>query len=100
MKKIIIWAAAIFLAVTVSNVDATMIISTNSTGMLGGLTFQDGHLVGYDLPTNSLTLLLDEALFDRNADIDAVSILDNGNVILSTKYDSSLGGLDYFNIPL
>lgn len=72
-----------------------IILSTEGGATLGGLTFKDGDLVDYDPVTDTATLFFDESLFSRGEDIDAVSILDNGNLVLSTEDSASLGGLSF-----
>jgi hypothetical protein len=76
-------------------VDAqTIILSTSSGATLGGLTFRDGDLVQYDLNTDTATLFFDEDLFTGDEDIDAATVLSNGNIVLSTVLSSQLGGVN------
>lgn len=80
-----------------SPVSATSIIlSTDATETLGGLTFYDGDLAEYNLTTDTATLYFDEGLFSGvGEEITAVHILANGNIILSTDTGATLGGLTF-----
>ena len=97
IKKYIMTLAAMMVlgAVAAGPVKATIILSTESSETLGGLSFGDGDLASYDPTTDTATLLFSEALFGDNEDIDAVHILDNGNIILSTGSGALLGGLSF-----
>ena len=85
-----------------ANVDAAhilpngnIILSTTSSETLGGLTFEDGDLVEYNPNTDTATLFLDEGLFTDDADLDAVFLRDDGQIILSTAGSEELGGLSF-----
>lgn len=69
-----------------------IVLSTNLTATIGGLTFEDGDLVEYDPGTKTATLFFDEDLFGDDENIDAVSVLGNGHIILSTANSAKLGG--------
>ncbi|MFK5915319.1 MAG: LamG domain-containing protein [Woeseiaceae bacterium] len=73
----------------------TIILSTNNTETLGGLSFTDGSLAEYSPSANSSTLYFNENLFSGNEDINAVHILANGIIILSTDNNATLGGLSF-----
>ncbi|HHO59824.1 MAG TPA: LamG domain-containing protein, partial [Thiotrichales bacterium] len=73
----------------------TLILSTDRTETLGGLTFTDGSLAEYDPDADSATLYFDESLFSASEDIDAVHVLANGHIILSTTGSATLGGLSF-----
>ncbi|HRX86478.1 MAG TPA: hypothetical protein P5572_15760 [Phycisphaerae bacterium] len=77
--------------------DGSLLLSTRLSGRtLGTLTFNDGDLVRYVPGTNSASIyFLDESDFAVSADIDAVSIDANGDIVLSTLEDNTLGGLAY-----
>ena len=68
------------------------ILSTDSGATLGGLTFRDGDLIDYNPIADTATLFFNEDLFAANEDIDAVHVLDNSHIILSTSTSASLGG--------
>ena len=73
-----------------------LIISTTGTATLGGLTFADEDLVDYDPTTDTATMLLDgSTVFSGNEDIDAVSMLANGNLVISTTANATLGGVSF-----
>lgn len=72
-----------------------IVLSTSGSAELGGLSFEDDDLVLFDTSTNLATLFFDGDLFRRDEDIDAVSLLANGNILLSTRSDATLGGLDF-----
>lgn len=70
-----ILGAALILDASVTRVvNATLILSTDATETLGGLTFGDGDLAEYSPITNTATLYFDESLFGNNADIDGVYV--------------------------
>ena len=73
----------------------TIILSTDNSETLGGLSFSDGSLAEYDPAATSSTLYFNENLFSGGADIDAVHVLANGIIILSTMDDETLGGLSF-----
>lgn len=75
----------------------TIILSTDSTETLGGLTFTDGALAEYNPSTDTATLYFDENLFVGDEEIDAVHMLSNGNIILSTADGATIGGLTFGN---
>lgn len=62
---------------------------------LGGLTFQDGDLIEYDQASDTATLFFSHSIFsgdpDFEPDIDAVSVLGNGNLVLSTDTQATIG---------
>ncbi len=72
-----------------------VILTTGNGATLGGLTFRDGDLVEYNPTTDTATLYFNEDLFSRNADINAVYLKSNGNIILSTTGGVTLGGLTF-----
>ena len=92
---LLIFAAAVLSIVFASPVNATIILSTDNTETLGGLTFSKGALVEYNPTTDTATLYFDGSLFGGPADIDAVHVLANGNIVLSTAAAATLGGLTF-----
>lgn len=74
-----------------------LLLSTDSDANLGGLNFTDNDLIEYDLDTDTATLYFDGSTTTLISDIDAVHVLDNGHLLLSTKDDASLGGLNFKN---
>ena len=90
---LVIFAAALLSMVFASPANATIILSTDATETLGGLTFNNGDLAEYNPTTDTATLFFDGSLFSGVEEIDAVHVLANGNIILSTENDATLGGL-------
>jgi hypothetical protein len=72
-----------------------IILSTTGGATIGGLTFEDGDLVEYDPVGGTATLYFDEDLFADDVDINAVHVLDNGHIVLSTTTGTTLGGLTF-----
>lgn len=92
---LVIFAALMLSALMASPVSATIILSTGANETLGGLTFSKGALAEYDPLSDTATLFLDGGLFGGPADIDAVHVLDSGNIVLSTVGGATLGGLSF-----
>jgi hypothetical protein len=72
-----------------------ILLSTVAAATLGGLSFRDGDLVRYDRVNDVATLLFDEDLFSNDANVDAFTVLPNGNFVLSTEAGETLGGLTF-----
>jgi hypothetical protein len=73
-----------------------IVLSTTGGATLGGLSFQDEDLVDYDPATNTAVMLFDGSTrFSGNEDVDAVHILSNGHIVLSTTGGATLGGLSF-----
>ncbi len=70
----------------------SLILSTVSTATLGGLTFGDDDLVEYDPGSDTATLFFD-GLFAGNEDINALHVLSDGHIILSTTSGATIGGM-------
>jgi cysteine-rich repeat protein len=77
--------------------DGTIILSTDATATLGGLTFRDGDLALYNPTTDTATLLFSEDAFGTDENIDAVAELLNGHLVLSVARPTGaiLGGLAF-----
>jgi hypothetical protein len=75
--------------------NGNIILSTDRNARLAGLSFRDGDLVEYDPLMGTASLLFNEDLFTRDEDIDALDILPNGHLLLSTVTQATLGGLDF-----
>ncbi len=77
--------------------DVSLTLSTTGNATLGGLKFGDDDLVDYDSDIDTATRLFDggTTFSNTNQDIDAVQVLANGHVILSTRGDATLGGLTF-----
>jgi len=74
-----------------------IILSTWSDATLGGLAFTLAQLVKYNPVTDAATLYFDgTTLFGDPSDkIDAVHVLGNGHIVLSTWNANTLGGLSF-----
>jgi len=77
-----------------------LVLSTTNAATLGGLGFADGDLVDYDPATDTATLYFAESAFSADEDIVSVYIMNNGNILLSTATDATLGGLDFQDTDL
>lgn len=76
--------------------NGNIILSTADVATLGGLTFEDGDLIEYNPTTDTATLFFNENLFIGDENIDAVHLLDSGNIILSIHENNGrLGGLNF-----
>ncbi|MEM6301983.1 MAG: hypothetical protein AAF749_09605 [Pseudomonadota bacterium] len=75
--------------------NGNLLLSTRTNAILGGLSFEDGDIVEYNPLTDSASLYFSEELFTGNEEISALSLLDNGNLVLSTRGTASLGGLEF-----
>jgi hypothetical protein len=71
-----------------------IILSTTGNATLGGLSFSSDDLIEYNPTTDTATMFLDGSVFGWSTNIEAVHLLENGNIILSTGTYVSLGGLD------
>jgi hypothetical protein len=73
------------------------VLSTNSDEILGGTLYKNGDLVEYDPTDGTASRFFSESLFGgANANIDAVHVLPNGDIVLSTEEDClTLGGLTF-----
>ncbi|MEC9372669.1 MAG: hypothetical protein VYC34_02455 [Planctomycetota bacterium] len=70
--------------------NGVIVLSTLEDNTLGGLSYTDGDLIGYDTMTGLASLLIAEAdLFDDgDGDIDAVHALETGNYVISFATDT------------
>jgi len=75
--------------------DGHIVLSTKDTATLAGLTFNREDLAEYDPATDTATLFFDGSALGMTRDIDAVHVLDNGHLILSTTGDAILGGIAF-----
>jgi hypothetical protein len=73
--------------------DGTVLFSTTTSVTLDGVTYAAGDLVAYDGVDYSL--LLDSGLFGTVENLDAVSELPNGNLLISTATAATLFGFAF-----
>jgi hypothetical protein len=73
-----------------------LVLSVTNPAQLGGLDFTNGDLVDYDPVNDVATLFFDEALFGAGGgDVDAVAVLPNGHILISTDTGETLGGVSF-----
>lgn len=72
-----------------------LILSFDKDVTIGGLDVTKGDLADYDPLSDVATLLFDGNLFSKKEDIDAVHVYENGLILMSTKGDATLGGLNF-----
>lgn len=75
--------------------DGHIIFSTDSDASIGALNFEASDLVEFNPVTSTASLFFDSSTTTLNGGIDAVHVLDNGQFVLSTKDDATLGGLNF-----
>lgn len=75
--------------------NGNIVLSTQGHARIGALSFEEGDLVEYDLSGGNASLYFDHNTFHHNENIDAVDILDNGTILLSTASDASIHGLHF-----
>ena len=71
--------------------DGTFIFSTRGSLMLDGVTINQLQLIDFDPSTRDFSVLFREFDFD----ISGVDIIDEDNVLLAAKQDTTIGGLSY-----
>ncbi len=72
------------------------LLSTSGTTSIGGLSFDDDDVAIYNPMTSMASLLIDGAMiFSGNEDIDAISVLANGNYVFSTTNEASINGFSF-----
>ena len=83
--------------------DGDYLVSYHSEVTIGGLTFDDQHVVRYDVDSDTTTSFHDySGLFEQSseADIDAFFLLPNGHHVFSNVGDARIGGLDFSDMDL
>ncbi|MEA2031895.1 MAG: prepilin-type N-terminal cleavage/methylation domain-containing protein [candidate division Zixibacteria bacterium] len=81
--------------------DNHSVISTSSSASIGGLTFDEDDLIEYNPSTGTATIYLDGAtVFSLGENIDAVHILSNGHIIMSTANSATIGPLSFNDYDL
>lgn len=75
--------------------NGNILLSTADSATLGGLSFGGCDLAEYNPTTDTATLYFDGSLFGSSENIDAVHIFSNGNILLSTVGDATLGGMTF-----
>jgi len=73
-----------------------IILSTASNASIGSLNFGDDDLVEFNPETGIATVYLSGSVFSTGSEnIDAVYVMDNGIIVLSTDDDARIGSLDF-----
>ena len=85
---------------TLLGTPGTIILATEGSATLGGLTFTDKDLAEYDPASDTATLFFDGVAHALAQDIDAVHVLANGNIVLSAINTITLGGVTAENEDL
>ena len=88
---------------TDENVDAVwirdngnIIMSTVATATLAGVTFRDEDIIEFDPSGPTVTILFDGSVqIAGNSDVDAVHVLDDDNLLLSTQANETVGGVAF-----
>jgi len=70
-------------------------LSTDGDATLGGLSFQDTDVVKYQPSADLASLYLDSLAAGLSKKVDALHILANGRLVLSTEADTTFGGLTF-----
>ena len=71
------------------------LLTNEYSATLGGLSFEPSDIIDYNADTDTATMFLDGSSVGLNEWIDAVNLLENGNIVLSTETDATLGGLSF-----
>lgn len=71
------------------------VFSTYSNVTVGGVKYESGDLIKYDVDTGNSNLYFSGDNFSKKENIDAVYIRENGNIVFSTKTDAQLGGVSF-----
>ncbi|PCJ55998.1 MAG: hypothetical protein COA73_13125 [Candidatus Hydrogenedentota bacterium] len=72
-----------------------ILLSTDTSAIIGGIKVDKGDIVDYDPVSGTATIYFSNSLFTSNENVDAVSLLSNGNILLSTDGPATLGGLTF-----
>lgn len=71
------------------------VISASTDATINEFNFAAGDLVEFDPSAESASLYLNGVLFDGSADIDALHLLNDGHLLISTATDATIGGLNF-----
>ncbi|MCH2170262.1 PEP-CTERM sorting domain-containing protein [Myxococcota bacterium] len=86
-----------FALMIASQAGAVQILLASGDASLSGLNYSKDDVVSFDTETETASVYFTGAdhFAASNEDIDALQLLDNGNLLLSTKGDASLGGISF-----
>lgn len=72
-----------------------ILLTTDATETIGGITIRNGDIAKYDTMTDTATLAFNEDLFTANETIDAFQMLTDGTFLISTSSAATLGGVSF-----
>ena len=76
--------------------DERLALSTTSGATLGGVSFASGDVVVFDMAAGITSILFDGSdWFDASENIDAISMLPDGSLLLSSSTDGMAGALSF-----
>lgn len=83
-------------ALWVDSTMTTFVFSVANTELIGGVSYGDEDLITYDTTTGTASLYLDlTSVLGASKDVNAVYVLANGDVLLSTTTGASIGALSF-----
>ena len=73
-----------------------ILLTTESSAIIGTLFFNDEDIVEYDPTTGIATMIFDGSAVNSSiGEINALSLLDNGNIVISTTSSATIGSLSF-----
>ncbi len=95
-SKMYRFAQDYFSDTTAINASDYIVLTTSDNGTLGGLNFRNEDLIVYDLTSDTSSMYFDgSTAFSNDENVDAIHILDNGNIILSTEGTATIGAQSF-----
>lgn len=83
-------------ALWVDSATGNFVFSVTNTELIGGVAYADEDLLLYDRSSGVASLYLDlTSVLGAPEDVDAVFVLPNGHILLSTTTGASIGGLSF-----
>ncbi len=70
-----------------------LLLSFQKEEVLYGQPVHDGDVIEYDIENDTMSFFLREEVFDIDSDVNGLALLPNGNLVLTTSEDTSIGGL-------
>ena len=75
--------------------DSNLLLTNEYAVTLGGLSFDNNDIISYNPTNDTASIVLDGDAVGLSAWINAVHVLENGNIVLSIDGNGSLGGLNF-----
>ena len=76
--------------------DGKILLTPDNAATIGALSFNDEDIVEYDPDTGTATMFFDGSTVDSSiGELNAISVLDNGNIVISTTASASIGALSF-----